>query len=913
MSTGNKSRRAYALSGCAGLALMGALSTTTPALAQDAAASEAEPKEVVVTGIRRGIQDAISAKRKSSSIVEAISAEDIGKLPDSSIAESIARLPGIAAQRTNGRAQTLSIRGLGPDFTVTTLNGREQVSTNNNRSVEFDQYPSELISQVLVYKTPNASMVTQGIAGTADLQTVRPLAFGKRAIALNYRREQNQAGSLVSGTSDSGDRYAFTYINQFLDKTLGVAFGYAHTTSPTQAKRLEAWGYPDLNSTTRVIGGTKPAVQSSKLTRDGFIGVVEWKPTDRLHIVVDAYHSTFEELQRNQRLEFPLQWSGAQLQPGFTVANGLVQSGTYTGVKTVVENYVTQTEATVNAIGFNAEYKLNDDWTLMTDISTSKVERNDIQVESTAGTGPGGSGATDTVKFTMNANGAILTPTLNYADFGTMLLTDPGGWGGAIPAGKFRGGYLKAPTIEDELTSIRLAAKRKLDNGIFDAVTVGFNRNERSKTKDGTEGFLLLNTATASVPTQFRQGSTNVSFFAPGVNMIQYDALGLYKSGFYGYNPEPGDGAARREWRVEETVNTYFIKGDINSTFLSVPVTGNLGVQWQKATQSGTSLLFVNGVGRLITQGTSYTHALPSLNLNFALNESTALRFGLGKTISRPRMDDLAAGANVSPSTDTGPIASINDQRLYWSGGGGNPNLKPWEATAVDLSLERYFGRKGYVSAAIYYKKLESFIFGTNVIRDFIGARPPADTPGSTYVNARASTLGILGGQANGKGGDLQGLELSASIPGELVSDYLDGFGVILSAAFNDSSVDPAGDGSNYDLPGLSRRVINSTVYYEKHGFSARVSSRYRGDFVGEVPDFQNSLEYRWVKAETVVDAQMSYAFQDGPAKGLSLLLQANNLTDEAFGTNDGGRGSALTRKYEEYGTTYIFGVNYKF
>src|SRR6185295_11593168 len=97
--------------------------------------SSEDIQEVVVTGLRKSIQDSIGAKKADSSIVEVVSAEDIGKLPDSSIAESIARLPGIAAQRTNGRAQTLSIRGLGPDFTVTTFNGREQATTNDNRTV----------------------------------------------------------------------------------------------------------------------------------------------------------------------------------------------------------------------------------------------------------------------------------------------------------------------------------------------------------------------------------------------------------------------------------------------------------------------------------------------------------------------------------------------------------------------------------------------------------------------------------------------------------------------------------------------------------------------------------------------------------------------------------------------------------
>ncbi len=140
------------------------------------AADDEVIEEIVTTGFRSSLRDAMLMKQNSESIVEAITAEDIGKLPDASIAESLARLPGLTAQRLNGRGQQISIRGLGPDFTTALLNGREQVTTGDNRGVEFDQYPSELLSGVTVYKTPDASLIGAGLAGTADLQTIRPLA-----------------------------------------------------------------------------------------------------------------------------------------------------------------------------------------------------------------------------------------------------------------------------------------------------------------------------------------------------------------------------------------------------------------------------------------------------------------------------------------------------------------------------------------------------------------------------------------------------------------------------------------------------------------------------------------------------------------------------------------------------------------
>src|SRR4029079_8630882 len=238
-------------------------------------------EEVIVTGIRKSIEDSIAVKKNDDQIVEVVTAEDIGKLPDSSIAESLARLPGLAAQRTNGRAQTLSIRGLGPDFTVTTFNGREQATTNDNRTVEFDQYPSELVTQVKIYKTPDAGMAYQGIAGTTDISTVKPLSYDGRRTAATYRYEMNEQKANIPGLDDTGHRGNLTYIDQFMDHKLGVAFGVAFNKSPYQAQTKEPWGYaesPFGGAGVKILGGDKSGVQSSFYERLGYLGVVEFQP-----------------------------------------------------------------------------------------------------------------------------------------------------------------------------------------------------------------------------------------------------------------------------------------------------------------------------------------------------------------------------------------------------------------------------------------------------------------------------------------------------------------------------------------------------------------------------------------------------------------------------------------------------------
>ncbi len=137
------------------------------------AQATSEPGDIVVTGFRAALENAVAEKKNRDLVVESVSAEDIGKLPDASIAESIARLPGVTSQRVNGRSNAISIRGFAPDFSTTLLNGREQTSTGDNRAVEYDQYPAEVVNQVLIYKTANAGLIGQGLSGTVDLKTIR--------------------------------------------------------------------------------------------------------------------------------------------------------------------------------------------------------------------------------------------------------------------------------------------------------------------------------------------------------------------------------------------------------------------------------------------------------------------------------------------------------------------------------------------------------------------------------------------------------------------------------------------------------------------------------------------------------------------------------------------------------------------
>jgi iron complex outermembrane recepter protein len=250
--------------------LLAVVSTMTLAAGSHAVYAQnasGEVEEVLVTGFKASLEKAQVLKRENTSIVEAVVAEDIGKLPDSSIAETLARLPGLAGERRNGRTSGLSVRGFKEDYVGTTMNGRELLGIGDNRGVEYDLYPSEIMSGAVVYKSPDASLSTTGIGGTVDLRTVRPLdSAPTTAISATY--ESNGLKSNNPDFDDTGHRYALSYSNKFADDTVGLAIAAASTSSPSQIEQSNVWGYtqnPDVGGAYTPDGNDVFAISNGRL------------------------------------------------------------------------------------------------------------------------------------------------------------------------------------------------------------------------------------------------------------------------------------------------------------------------------------------------------------------------------------------------------------------------------------------------------------------------------------------------------------------------------------------------------------------------------------------------------------------------------------------------------------------------
>ena len=898
------------------------LCSTGVAQAQTAAPAAAPAEVITVTGIRRAIESAISVKKNADSIVEAISSEDLGKLPDTSIAESVSRLPGVAAQRTAGRAQQISIRGMAPDFGTTLLNGREQASTGDSRSVEFDQYPSELSAGVNIYKTPDGALVGQGLSGTVDLLSVRPLDRGGREVALSYRKNKLNVGT--NGTEGDGDRFSILYVDQFADRTIGVALGFARLDEKGGVtSRFEGWGGgtaklngagADLNVP---YNGFNAWADQESRKRDGASVTLQFRPNKNFTSTLDVFYSTFDKVKTNTGFQAPLNDSWDGTGNGYDVGGVLTQAtvsgsdvtaGTFSNVRAVVRNDSTAEKDKIKSVGWNNKFKLGDAWTINTDLANSNARRDGGVIETTAGTAQAtlGTAQLDSMQFT---NGGSFTPGLNYTDRNIIKLTDVQGWGGGVNSPQ--AGYSKIYEVEDDLTGVRLSAKRDMSLGPIVAIEGGVHVSDREKTRSFTEGRLVIPAGALASVTMPGSGSTSIPTPGGSINVASFDSSSSIGS-IYNVVSKLNPDIYNKDWTTTEKVNTVFVKGDLDTSLFGLSMRGNVGLQVVGTDQSSTAF----NVDRTTcpndqtcpaatnTAGTTYTDVLPSLNLAADVGNGGVLRFALARVMARPKVDDLRASSSFSYDATKGLL----------TGSGGNPELKPFRANAIDLAYEKYFGSKAYFGVAGFYKQMSSYIVEVvNPNYDFRRYVTP-----STVIPPGFNTVGEFKQPINGNGGRISGVELSANFPLNMAASFLDGFGVFASVSSTSSSLNLqtsglATDGVNtgtIPLPGLSKTVSNIAVYFEKWGFSARVAARSRSDFVGEVTDGVGDRRLTYIKGETITDAQIGYEFQSGFAKGLALRFEMSNVNNTPFIRYRDTYANEVENKKD--GKFYQFGINYK-
>lgn len=903
-STQQVRRTAFQLSpvaaGCA-LMLLGMVPSAFAQQAAPAATDAPVVTSVVVTGIRKGIEDAISIKKDTDDMVEAISAEDIGKLPDQSIAESIARLPGLSAQRVAGRAQAVSVRGLSPDFATTTLNGREQASTGDNRAAEFDQYPAELFGGVVIYKTPDAALIDQGLSGTIDMRSFDPLAFSKRTVSMNAFSEDNSLGS-IANRSNKGDRFSFNYIDQFADRTIGVQFGIAHLQSPQndhETGLYEPWAVGQLPGTpanTSEMNGIKSLATSGVTKRDGAVSTIEWKPNKDFSSKLDLFYSKFSEITTANQWEENLSWGGSgNPSPVFqstNVSNGVLNGGVVSGVYPLVRGEYNDREDNIKSLGWGNTLKMTG-WSLLADLNYSKAVRDENYHEmNTQLITPTGGAVLDTSTVNWATGGfPTMFGNLNYGNPNTLFLNNTiygEGWG-------------HAPHTDDTVKGGKLVATIDAPDAIegwVSKINTGVDYTEHTKNHSNLQGPQnLINASGTTLAPNFLYAPVDLSFSNTG-NIPSFNVPAIMSAYFTPFNPDPTAAMnVAQTWGVTEKITTAYAKADLDHAISpNVTLRGNVGVQIQGTNQSSVGEVGYNGAVTPTTIGKSYTDVLPQMNLVFQLPGDQVVRVALAKQIMRPPLEDLNSGFNFNVATNTN----------LPSGSGGNPLLNPWRANAADISFEQYFGKKGYVSAAAYYKKLTSYIYDESNPYDF-----SKWTPGTTAI----TNTGLYSSKYNGQGGSVSGLELAGSLPLEMLVPALRGFGIQASGSINNSAITVQSQsfdvGNPIPLPGMSKHVFSLTAYYEMNGFSARIGERYRSQYVGDIENFAGNRNLRFIAGEAQVDAQVDYTIQEGTYKDVGFYVQLGNLTNAAYKTFQGTPNQPL--EYAEYGRTLMLGVSYKF
>ena len=675
--------------------------------------------------------------------------------------------------------------------------------------------------------------------------------------------------------------------------------------------------------------------------RDGAMATLEWRPTQNFTSTLDAYYTKSETTDDARSLE----WNLGNYPANVLYSNEVIRDNSLVGasidhVRPLVRNFQFITDDKIKALGWNNKFGVGD-WTLIGDLSYSKATRDQFQPETNAqyGTcrGKGDPQANppilddyscyDSGQFALTAQQMpSATFVKNYAD-PTQIYFGPTIYGA---------GYVKKPHVEDELKSARIDVSHT-GVGWFHDFAASINYSDRKKNKISPENGLNIIGGATPIASQYLLGSTNLSY-AGVPNALAWNVPAVlaayYQPITYFQATDPGKAyLVGKAWGVEEKVATASLRGSLDHDFANgVTLKGNIGVQVIGTDQRSNGFSIDETRGGVVTPvsaGKKYTDVLPQFNFALLMPGDQVVRLGIAREMARPRMDQLKDAYDEGIGTQGGRPG----------GSAGNPFLNPWRADAFDLSYENYFsGNKGYFSAAVFYKNLKSYIFQTTnanydfsqlikgIRTDYFGTNCPDANGNYTGTNAspcpNISTTGSLNQPENGNGGKLKGIELSLSLPGEMLGEGLRGFGALFSVSQTSSNIvifDPPGGSNslastnglgNIPLPGLSKTVWNATLFYENNGFEARIATNARSKYIGEITNFSNDRTFQYVKGNQITDFQASYAFQSGYMQGFQLLFQVNNLTNEPYVSYQ--QSEARVVDYQTYGKQFLLGFNYR-
>ncbi len=887
-------------------------------------------EEIEVFGVRESLRKAIEVKRYADTVVDSLRAEDIGKLPDVSIADALARLPGITVERDRGNGSTVSARGLGPDLVASLLNGREIVTAERSRIPNFQQFPAELINGADVFKSAVARQVEGGLAATIDLQTVRPLEVSGRILTIGGQVLANDVARELNGEDDFGERLQLSYIDQYLDGALGLAVGYARLDQPVGTVRTSV--YPALTSFVDtqngnaldptggdlIPEGVEYSVRTGKDIRDAATLVLEWLPTDNLTLYYDALYS-FTRIRDEQvrtgivDLVFGNDFSGVILdsQRRATRLNATSTNVDF-GAKALsqTERFTRRDEFFAN--GLNIAYA-TERWRLGLDIGYSRVLRDDVFAQIQIA--PANLAFVDeinnpslrtgliqdraqTVSFDTRGLFPAFTTNRDLTDLDSIFITQV-----SVPESDASG-------IEDELGAI------KFDFDYFasdvSTISAGFRVSKRNKSSQSRSQLIerqefLAAGGQASVRDEWIASDILGDYNGPLDGIASFptldfdrvlDDLGIEINPGRGSNTDDG----RNTWFIEEDSFAFYTQWDFEAELGSVLLLGNAGFRHVHTRQSirgfGLDSLnnsFDDAVTTFFEVRKNRNHFLPAINLNLMLSDRQQIRLALAKTISRPPLDDLRPGLGVFQTIE----GVANDGSFAGAGFGGNPDLEPFEADQIDVTYEYYFADESAVTLSAFYKELDTFI-----IDSFEPSAFDADANGT--IEGAEQNL-IVARPTNGEGGQVSGVEILYQQPFDILPRSWGRLGLYTTYSYTDSNAEieqsPGGNTAPVvqRIRGLARHVGVATLWFNRGRYEASVSYRARSS-----SSIRSNETVQIGDSEGILQVQTSYTLRNG----LSVFAQASNLTDQRFETYY-QRKSARART-EDFGRFYYLGLKYR-
>ncbi|AJP71987.1 TonB-dependent receptor [Sphingomonas hengshuiensis] len=891
--------------------------------AQDVPAQPAETldtgaqEEIVVTGFRGSLERALEIKRQNTGVVDTIVAEDIAKFPDNNLAESIQRVPGIAISRDQGQGRSISVRGLGGDFTATRINGMESQATtdgyngaNRSRGFDFNVFASELFSQIDVRKTASADLPEGSLGATVDLTTSRPLSFNGTVLTLSAQVGYNDQAKKAD------PRIAGVFATQNRDGTFGVLLSaaYSRASGNYQQSNSGDWnqgtgdgGFCNPTATPAACAGTNVAVFNQvnngtvynprfpryvqgvgKTERLGVTGSAQWKPVDGTEVVLDVLYSKFKVDRDDWALE-PIGFSRAASQggkPETIIRDGVVDSNNSL-VYGLFDNVDLRSEH--NRDNFTTEFlqatlsgkqELSDRLSMSALVGHSRSDfDNFVDISTQIDSFNVDNFSYDLRPLGQNApkiNWGVDVTNPNNWYFGPRV-TQPGGTGATGPEIRLRPNYIqnRNTTARLDFTFAATDVLKLRAGGEFKKYEFA---SQALRYVQGEANFPAIPAGytIASLTEQFcgfgaftmPDGNTKC-WTAPNISAFQ-DAYQIFSN--TGRTELSSTVSAARGDNRAITEKDWALYGMamLDTQLGDMRLRGNLGGRYVITEQQSNFLTTVpttvNASGVVPTEvNRTYRNFLPSINLVLDPTDKLSVRLAAAKVIARPPLGNLAGATTVSVSGGSRTVST------------GNAYLDPFKSDNLDLSVEWYPARGAIVSVGAFYKNISTYIQSNTVTAPYSSTGLPIELLAGT--NVTPDTDFVITNVVNTPGGPLKGVEFNVQQQLTFLPGFLSNFGVLANYTYVDSSIKyRAGTALvTATLLNLSKNSLNGTLYYEQGGFQTRVSANYRDKFLTGVPASFNQ-DVSGTRAATYVDASISYEV----IKNLTISLEGINLTNQA-------------------------------